>query len=252
MRTRGAGTGAGKRRNVRDSVRALLVSAAACLGCHQGSSDFPFPDVARTAVAPPMPAAAVAAGPAIQPSGYFLLSQERLTALRSPKGRSGKEWDVLRANVDSALTSTDPSRTSPQNLALAYLLTSDVRYAQAAFAWEHRQLTTADVADDSYLKFGALLRDAAFVLNYCAQALDDGQKKELIDYLEKWPQELWFGNKGTGWGLKDPGNNYFMAFLEGTAFAGYALQAANRPVGGQAHRARPPEDRGTGRRSCRT
>jgi hypothetical protein len=45
----------------------------------------------------------------------------------------------------------------------------------------------------------------------------------MARFLAETTHELWFDNRGSGWGLDDPGNNYHMAFLEGTAFAGYAL-----------------------------
>src|SRR5690606_22442019 len=50
--------------------------------------------------------------------------------------------------------------------------------------------------------------------------------------------ELWFDPRGSKWGLSDDefpaaGNNFRMAFIEGTAFAGYALQALGDPRGAQ-------------------
>jgi hypothetical protein len=75
------------------------------------------------------------------------------------------------------------------------------------------------------------MRPAAMVLDYCADALSTSEKEELGKYLERWTDELWNHNKGSGWGLHDPGNNYHMNFLEGTAFAAYALKHAGRPSG---------------------
>ncbi len=164
------------------------------------------------------------------PSGFFLISKERLAAVRAQAGGGGASpaWNALLANAEDALGSAEQRRSSVENLALAYLVTKDRRFADAAFRRFDKE-SKEDVRDDSYLFFGDYMRAAAFVLNYCADALTPAQQKQIAEYLEKWTQELWFDNKGTGWGLADAGNNYYCAFVEGTAYAGYALQAAKRP-----------------------
>ncbi|MEA2748822.1 MAG: hypothetical protein QOI41_2965 [Myxococcales bacterium] len=160
------------------------------------------------------------------PSGYFHVSKERLAELRArASGGGSAAWSALLANAEDALTSSERGRTSAENIALAYLVTKDKRFADRAFKWFQKE-ATGDVRDDSYLFFGDSMRAAAIVLNYCADALTPAQQKEITDYLERWTQELWFDNKGTGWGLADAGNNYYCAFVEGTAYAAYALQAA--------------------------
>src|SRR6185437_14230762 len=109
-------------------------------------------------------------------------------------------WEILRANVEEAVKAPDPNSSSAENLTVAYLASGDKRYADAAFKWFKTQ-SAVDVRGDSYLGFGGLLRGAAFVLNGCAADLSADQKKEIADYLVKWTNELWFDNKGSGWGL---------------------------------------------------
>ncbi len=175
----------------------------------------------------------VGPAPQVTPSGYLLLPQERLATMKAAVAADDPAWLALKARVDKYLTNTsDLWHDSPENRALVYLLTKDAKYAQAAYAWEKTLIDTVDVRFDSYLDFGELMRHAALVLNWCGDALDATQKKTLADYLDAWTNELWFANKGSGWGLADPGNNYHHAFLEGTAFAGHALKqagAANGP-----------------------
>ena len=164
------------------------------------------------------------------PSGYFLVSKERLAGLRAQASGGGSPaWTALLANAEDALTSTERGRSSAENIALVYLVTKDQRFADRAFKWFQKEARD-DVRDDSYLHIGDYMRSAAFVLNHCADALTPAQQKEITDYLERWTNELWFDNKGTGWGLADAGNNYYCAFVEGTAYAAYALQAAKRPT----------------------
>lgn len=163
------------------------------------------------------------------PSGYLLISKERLELLRT-RGRSagGQALDTLRENVDEAGRALDANDSSVENVALIFLLTQRQPYAALAWRW-FKSMSTRNVRGDSYYSFGELMRGAATVLNWCAAALTPEQRTEIAEYLERWTHELWFDNKGTGWALKDPANNYYHTFVEGTAFAAYALQAAGRP-----------------------
>ena len=98
-----------------------------------------------------------------------------------------------------------------------YLFTQDTQYATAAYNWAHALVVAADVASDSYLEFGDDMRQVAMVLNYCYPALTAAQRASLEGYLDQWTNELWNNNQGDGWGMTDPGNNYHLSFLEGTA-----------------------------------
>jgi hypothetical protein len=161
----------------------------------------------------------------LQASGHLLIPKQRMAELAAKVSGNAPEWGRLKQNVDENLARPDTNRGSAENVAVVYLLTRDKRYADGALAWARHSMRD-DVRSDSYLGFGEHMRAVAIVLNYCAPALDAGAKKELADYLAQWTQELWFANKGSGWGIADPGNNYHMAFLEGTAFAAWALRAA--------------------------
>ena len=165
------------------------------------------------------------------PSGYLLIGKERLDLLRT-RGRyaGGPALETLRENVDTAGMELDRTGSSVENVALMYLLTQQKRYADAAWRW-FKALSRENVRGDSYLGFGDLMRGAALVLNWCEAALTPEQQQEIAEYLERWTNELWFDNKGTGWALKDPANNYYYSFVEGTAYAAYALRAAKRPSG---------------------
>jgi hypothetical protein len=168
--------------------------------------------------------------PSHTPSGYLLLSAERLAALEADAASKAPAFAKLKALVDSHLGGTpDVWHDSPENAALVYLLTKDPSYAKAAFAWETAWIASSNVRFDSYLEFGDLMRHAALVLDWCWPALSSSERTFLADYLEQWTEELWFDNQGSGWGLEDPGNNYHHAFLQGTAYAGYALAKAGRP-----------------------
>jgi hypothetical protein len=176
--------------------------------------------------------AAGGGGPAA-PSGRLLITQERLPELQAMVAANHPAWQRLKANVDQNMGGFDPYETSIENIALVYLLTGEQQYADAAWAWAQDLMANADVRFDSYLDFGDIMRKAALALNYCADGLQPAQRTQLADYLVQWTHELWYDNQGSGWGMDDPGNNYHYAFLEGTAYAGYALQEEGRPEGAQ-------------------
>ena len=135
-------------------------------------------------------------------------------------------WAKLKTNVDQKMQTFDGYATSIENIALVYLLTGQQQYADSAEAWAQDLMANANVRGDSYLEFGDDMRKIALVLNYCGSALSAQQRTSLANYLAQWTNELWNNNQGSGWGLHDVGNNYYYAFLEGTAYAGYALQQA--------------------------
>ena len=223
-------------------VAIAIVSVASC-GRPSGSSPLGVAPPSRDA---PMSAhSASVAGERVAssrriPSGFFLVGKERLDALREdPRRAAGDRWRALVDNAEAALTASrgrsgaglsaeGRRRSSAENLATVYLVTRDARFAEGAFAW-FEALAKDDVRAQSYLTFGEHMRAAATVLRYCGDALSRERRIRIAEYLETWTDELWFHNRGTGWGLADPGNNYHYAFLEGTAYAAYALDAEARP-----------------------
>lgn len=154
--------------------------------------------------------------------GYLLVSKARLAALKKRAAGGDAAWKALKANVDAHGRTPDSDRTGAENVAVVHLVTGEPRYCASAFAFAQKAMKD-DVASGSYLYYGDHMREAAMVLDFCRAHLSQAERKAIADYLDRWTHELWYDNQGSGWGLDDPGNNYFMAFLEGTAFAGYAL-----------------------------
>ncbi len=155
----------------------------------------------------------------------YLLVGDRLPAMRERARGSWPAWERLSTYADDP---RQKSRGAIENLALAHLIGNKREPARAALALAE-ELMKADVRGDSYLEFGNDMRAVALVLDHCADALGDEEQRALADYLDRWTNELWFDNRGSGWGLDDPGNNYHMAFLEGTAYAGFALYKRGHP-----------------------
>lgn len=162
-------------------------------------------------------------------SGKLMMPAGLPEALAQKAMSNAPEWVTLKDNVDQNMASLDPYATGPENIALVYQVTGDAQYAAAAYTWVAQTVLTADVSYDSYLEVGNLVRAAALVLDWCKPALSAAEKQSLVDFIDAALDELWFNNQGSGWAIDDPGNNYHMAFLEGTAFGGYALSNEGHP-----------------------
>jgi hypothetical protein len=164
----------------------------------------------------------------VRDDDHLLLSAERLAEAKRRADAGDKAWKALKENVDAHMGTPSGDRTGPENIATVYLVTGDARYCTAglAFALESMKI---DVRRGSYLYYGDRMREAAMVLDACREKLAPEERKAIADHLDRWTHELWFDNQGSGWSLDDPGNNYFMAFLEGTAFAGYTLLGEKHP-----------------------
>src|SRR5262245_10696935 len=190
------------------------------------------PDVSEASAEPPLnPSTFATTLPhELSPSKLLLLSRERLAALQRPESRSDRAVAAVLENASQHIDDPDSSRSSPENMAFAYVITGEKKYCKTALRWNRASMKD-DIRQGSYLYFGDHMRPVALTLNWCAGTLSETDEKSLADYLVRWTHELWFDNQGSGWGLSDPGNNYHYAFLEGTAFAGYALAARGNPEG---------------------
>jgi len=165
-----------------------------------------------------------APGDTSPPSGLVLLTQDRLASMKAKVTANSAEWQALKKNVDTYYKQAQLGSTSVENAALVGLLTGDRGYCDAAAAEATRVMSVNNPAGDSYLGYPDAMMPVATTLSWCATKLTTDQRKAYATYLDKWTNELWYNNQGSGWGLHDPGNNYHMAFLQGTAFAAYALK----------------------------
>lgn len=204
---------------------ALLALALGCNG-KKNVGDAAAPQSASAST----PSASAVAGYTApsEGDGHLLLSAERLAAAKRRAAAGDAAWKALEENVDAYMGQPASDRTGPENIATVYLVTGEPRYCKAglAFALERMKI---DVRRGSYLYYGDRMREVAMVLDACRETFAPAERKAMADYLDRWTHELWFDNQGSGWALDDPGNNYFMAFLEGTAFAGYTLAGEDHP-----------------------
>ncbi len=207
----------------RRSVLGLLAAGLCGDGSCSGNAPAGRPPAERATAAPgPEWQRGVAGQPLMIPPG-------RLAAMRAAAAAGAAEWRALKENVDSSLGRADLGGSSAMNVAVVHLVTGEGRYCERLAAEARRLLTSADPRFDSYLAYAGVMEPLAVALGHCGQSLDASLRRDIADYLDRTTDELWFHNRGSGWGLKDPGNNYHVSFLLGTAWTALALQTVGHP-----------------------
>jgi hypothetical protein len=165
---------------------------------------------------------------AVKPHPHLLITPAHLARLKQKVRDNVPEWVTLKDNVDSQMDTLNNDLCSAENIVLVYLLTREAKYAAAALAWA-REAMKEDVRYNLYIHYDRCMRVVALTLNYCYNVLTPSERTELANFLDTWTNELWFNNQAGGWSLNNPGNNYHYNYLEGTAFAGYALRQVGHP-----------------------
>jgi Heparinase II/III-like protein len=191
------------------ALAAALVPFPACAAPRAGGP--PPPDVAHPLMIPP----------------------GRLPAMRAAAAKGAPAWRALKAVVDANYGKEGLGDAGVMNVAVVYLVTGEARYCERLAAEARRTMATANPRADSYYGYAGIMGALATELTHCEAVLDPTLRADIAAYLDTWTDELWFHNKGSGWGLDDPGNNYHVSFLLGTAWAGLALQAVGHPGAGK-------------------
>ena len=148
--------------------------------------------------------------------------------------------------VDQAVAGNPGYAFSATDAVTAYRLTNQTQpqYANLAIAMVESQVTAAEtamanhqrpeIAGDSYLHVGSMLRDVALVYDWCNPLLSTSQKTRWAAYADQaifnvWnpSQASWGGTAfpWSGWSVNNPGNNYHYSFLQATMYWAFA---ANR------------------------
>lgn len=171
-------------------------------------------------------------------SGYILITENRLAKLREEAAANSPRFQKVKANIERYSSEFNVAKDGPENPALLYLLTGEKKYADRAWAWgeEIRSRDIQGGSNGNYLEFGDMVSSISLILNWAKDGLTADQQKELANWLDVSADELWFKTKGSKWAIADDefptaGNNFRMAFIEGTLHAGYALRALGDPRG---------------------
>jgi hypothetical protein len=109
-----------------------MVLLAALAACHKQSNDQLVADMPPSTPPPPALPSSAPEPQSWSPSGYLLMTKERLDELRKSKG-TNHEWEMLQKNAEIGLVNPGPYESSPENLAVAYLVSGDARFGTGAF-----------------------------------------------------------------------------------------------------------------------
>lgn len=139
--------------------------------------------------------------------------------------------------VDAAQAGEPGYGFSATDAAYAFRLTGESAYATLAVAWAEQQVADAEtaiaagqrpeVAADSYLQAGPMIRDVALVLDWCADVVTPQQRARWSAYAGQAVWNIWNHEQAhwgstlqpwSGWGTDDPANNYYYSFVEATLY----------------------------------
>ena len=111
----------------------------------------------------------------------------------------------------------------------AQLVEAQVAAAEAAYGGQPP--ARPEIAGDSYLEAGPMLRDLALVYAWCPSFVTPGQRARWAAYAEQTVYNIWnptlasWGGHSfpwSGWSIDNPGNNYYYSFLQASMFWGFA------------------------------
>lgn len=155
--------------------------------------------------------------------------------LQSPEYARFKAWvdEAVDGNPDYGFSATDA--------AYMYRLTGQAQYAALAVQTSEDQVSAAEaaiangdppeVAGDSYLQVGDMLRDLALTWDWCADAVTPEQRTRWSAYAEQAVWNVWHPDQAqwggqpfpwSGWAIDDPADNYYYSFVEATMYWGLA------------------------------
>ena len=156
--------------------------------------------------------------------------------------RQSEPYRRFIAWVDAALAGEAGYSFSATDAAYAWRLSGEPAYATLAVEWAERQVADAEraiaagerpeVAADSYLQAGPMIRDVALVLDWCAHEVTPSQRERWHRYASQAVWNIWNPEQAhwngtpqpwSGWGTDDPANNYHYSFIEATMY--WALAA---------------------------
>lgn len=149
--------------------------------------------------------------------------------LQSPAYQRFKAW------VDDAVAGEPGYAFSATDAATLFRLTGQAPYATLAVQMVERQVAEAEaliaqgqrpeIAGDSYLHVGEMLRDLALTYDWCAASITPQQRTRWAAYAQQavwnvWhpAQAQWGGHAHpwSGWSIDNPANNYYYSFVEAT------------------------------------
>lgn len=155
--------------------------------------------------------------------------------------KNSAAYTRFKAWVDSAVSGTPGYGFEASEAVEMYQLSPETKYCDLAIRLVEAQVTAAEtainaarapeVAGDSYLEVGTMIKDVATTLNTCGTRITASQRTRWSNYAEQAVWNVWnyqsatWGGRSfpwTGWSVNNPGNNYYYSFVEATMYWGLA------------------------------
>ena len=156
--------------------------------------------------------------------------------------KASTEYAQLISLVNSQLSGTNNYGFEAKDAVWAYRLTGDDRYRALAVQIVDRHVADAEariaagqtpvIMGDSALEAGPYISDLAHTYQFCNPT--NAQKARWKAYADQVMHNIWstgsdaWGGSDTGWGMNDPGNNYFYSFCHATVT--WALASNNQTL----------------------
>ena len=158
---------------------------------------------------------------------------------------SSLQYQRFASWVDDALIPPRPYGFTGTDAAYRFRIAGGAAYCQLAVSIVEEQVVAAEaaiagggrpeVAGDSYLYSGEMIRDLALAYDWCAVFTSPQQRTRWEAYAEQTVWNIWNPQQATwggrpfpwsGWSINDPGNNYHYSFLTATMYWALARNSA--------------------------
>lgn len=159
--------------------------------------------------------------------------------------KSSPAYTRFKSWVDSAVNGTPGYGFEASEAVEMYQLSPETKYCDLAIRLVEAQVTAAEsaiaaarapeVAGDSYLEVGTMIKDVSTTLHTCSARITASQRTRWSAYAEQAVWNVWnyqsatWGGRSfpwTGWSVNNPGNNYYYSFVEATMY--WALATGNQ------------------------
>lgn len=159
--------------------------------------------------------------------------------------KNSAAYTRFKSWVDSAVNGTPGYGFEASEAVEMYQLSPETKYCDLAIRLVEAQVTAAEsaiaaarapeVAGDSYLEVGTMIKDVSTTLHTCSARITASQRTRWSAYAEQAVWNVWnyqsatWGGRSfpwTGWSVNNPGNNYYYSFVEATMY--WALATGNQ------------------------
>jgi len=147
------------------------------------------------------------------------LTEEKLASLQARATAGTPQWTQMINWLNTSMSGEPGYGMEAWHFALAFQATEDIAYVNRAIELTMpiiRQGVEA-VTFDQGLYAGERLREICLAYDWGYEFFSPGERDSIVAFIDDVVYWIW--SRPDGWGVDDPGNNYYWGFLLGTAYA---------------------------------